>query len=183
MQKSITEEELVPLLLKKSSNGLEILYDNYSATLYGIIQRIVQDEELAEEILKKTFVKIWNNIAQYNPSKDRLQAWLISIARNIALEKLQSSEAKTRAQYDQVQTILGRAEKSGPGSFNPNTSELKELINKMDIEYKQILYLLFFEGFNQNEIALKLNIPLGTVKTRSRMAIFKLRNYFDQHQG
>jgi len=181
-QKPISEEELVPLLLKKSSSGLEILYDSYSATLYGIILRIVQDEELAEEILKKTFIKIWGNIAQYNASKNRLQAWLIGIARNMALENLKSSGTKSRTQYDQVQTILGKAEKSGFGSFNPQTKELKELIDKMDNEYKQILYLLFFEGFNQSEVALKLNIPLGTVKTRSRMAIFKLRYYFEQHQ-
>ncbi len=179
-QKQIFEEELIPLLLKKSSIGLEILYDNYSALLFGVIRRIVQKEDIAEELLKITFIKIWNNFSQYNPAKDRLSAWLISIARNTALDKLRSPDALDKGQYNSIEDLLTRAESFRPSGFDSGTLELREFIETMDIEYKQILYLLFFAGFSQAEVALKLNIPLGTVKSRSRMAILKLRKHFDK---
>jgi RNA polymerase sigma-70 factor (ECF subfamily) len=182
-QKQIIEEELVPLLLKKSSRGLEILYDNYSAVLFGVIHRIIQNDELAEEILKNTFVKIWNNFSQFNPAKDRLDAWFINVARNNALDKMRSSGEIEKDQYRKVENILARAEGSRSFVFDPSNKEVRKLIENMDIEYREILYLLFFAGFSQAEVALKLNIPLGTVKNRSRMAIMKLRNHFDNLQG
>ncbi len=178
--KQISEEELIPLLLKKSSYGLEVLYDNYSSSLYGVIQRIVQNEEVAELLLKITFIKIWNNFSQYNPSKDRLAAWMITIARNTALDKRYSSELQDREQYKSIDKILQDAMPVQASGHNVEVSGLKKLILGMEKEYSQILYLLFFAGFSQSEVALKLNIPLGTVKNRSRTAILKLRTYLDQ---
>lgn len=156
------------------------MYDNYSATLFGVILRIVQNEEIAEEVLKNTFVKIWNNISQYNPTKDRFSAWLIGVARNTAFSKLHSNKDLNRGQYSSVDELLRQADSIMNSGLEPDIKHLKELISKMDIEYRQILYLLYFAGFSQAEVALKLNIPLGTVKTRSRMAVLKLRDYSEK---
>ncbi len=179
-EKQISEEELIPLLLKKSSNGLEVLYDNYSSSLYGVIHRIVQNEEVSELLLKITFIKIWNNFSQYNPSKDRLAAWMITIARNTAMDKRYSSEQQNKGQYKSIEKILAEATPLQAGGNTTEISGLKKLILEMDSEYSQILYLLFYAGFSQSEVALKLNIPLGTVKSRARTAILKLRTYLGQ---
>lgn len=178
--KQISEEELIPLLLKKNSYGLETLYDNYSASLYGVIQRIVQNDEVAELLLKITFIKIWNNFSQYNPSKDRLAAWMITIARNTAMDKRYSIEQQNKGQYKSIEKILAEASPVQAGGSSKEISGLKKLILEMDSEYSQILYLLFYAGFSQSEVALKLNIPLGTVKSRARTAILKLRTYLGQ---
>lgn len=183
IKKQIPEEELVPLLLKKSPKGLEILYDNFSASLFGVIQRIVPNEEIAEELLNKTFSKIWNNISQYNPARDRLSAWMINHARNTAMESLRMTDSLNKSQYKSVENLMADADPAKLTGIGAECKGMKELIGKMDIGYSQILYLLFFAGFSQSEVALKLNIPLGTIKTRSRTAILKLRNYLDKIPG
>ena len=168
------------ILARKGSNELEILYDNYASSLYGVIQRLVQNEEVSEEILKNTFIKIWNNFSLYNPAKDRLSSWMINIARNMAQEKVDSMESKSKDQYESIEKIISRAEPLKTGNLSRGMTGFNDLISKMDAEYSQILYLLFFSGFSQSEVALKLNIPLGTVRNRTRSAILKLRNYLDK---
>ncbi|HNP49634.1 MAG TPA: sigma-70 family RNA polymerase sigma factor, partial [Bacteroidia bacterium] len=88
----ITEEELIRLLSNREEKGIEILYDNYSAALYGVIHRIVQQDEIAEDVLQETFLKIWNNFGQYDSAKGRLFSWMINIARNASIDKVRSKE-------------------------------------------------------------------------------------------
>ncbi len=145
--------------------------------------RMLEDEALAEEVLQETLLKIRENISQYNPVKGRLSAWMIQVVRAIAREKMHSSASLKKFQYSSMEHLLSKTGPETPKHYNPETKGLQDVVNEMDQEYRQILYLLFFAGFNQSEVALKLNIPLGTVKTRSRMAIMKLRNYLDKFSG
>ena len=78
------------MLLAREAKGIEILYDNYSAALYGVIHRIIQNDEIAEDVLQETFLKIWNNFGQYDSVKGRLFSWMINIARNGAIDKIRS---------------------------------------------------------------------------------------------
>jgi RNA polymerase sigma-70 factor (ECF subfamily) len=140
--------------------------------------RIVQNEEVAEDLLQELFLKIWIQFKQYDTSKGRLFTWMINIARNLAIDKIRSREflnaSKTQPLDDAVNTS-----KPGYSSFNPETIGLKDVISKLEPEHREIIDLMYFKGFTQIEVALKLHLPLGTVKTRSRTAIMKLRNYFN----
>jgi RNA polymerase sigma factor (sigma-70 family) len=175
----INEEDLIKKLANGETRGLEILYDNYSAAMYGVILRIVQNDEIAEDLLQESFVKIWNNFAQYDAGKGRLFTWMINICRNLAIDKLRSkdfvNQNKNRPIENSVSGIV-----SVITSYNPDTIGIKEIVHKLEPDYKTIIDLLFFEGYSQAEAAEKLNIPLGTVKTRSRAAIIKLRTLFDR---
>lgn len=172
----IEESQLINLLKGRNSKGLEILYDNFSPALFGVIKRIISEEEIAEDVLQESFIKIWNNFEQYDADKGRLFTWMVNICRNTAIDKIRSSqyihEIKNRSDTNLV------IEEKDSFDLNPDTMDLKNLITKLEPQYKQIVELLYFGGYSQSEAAERLNIPLGTVKTRARTAIQQLKTYF-----
>lgn len=173
----IEEEDLVQLLASREKRGIEILYDNYSSALYGVIHRIVQNDEIAEDVLQETFLKIWNNFPQYDSSKGRLFTWMVNVCRNLAIDKVRSKEFVNQNKNQSIDNAVSISDHKN--SYDPDLIGVRDIVKKLEPEYKQIIDLLFFEGYSQSEAAEKLNIPLGTVKTRSRAAIQRLRNYFD----
>jgi len=175
----ILEEDLVALLVNRDMKGMGILYDNYSAALYGVIYRIVQNDEIAEDVLQDTFLKIWNNFSQYDSGKGRLFTWMVNIARNQSIDKVRSKDFVNQSKNQPLDKIVSFVDMDRSASYNPDTIGLKEMVTKLDIEYRQIIDLIFFEGYSQSEAAEKLSIPLGTIKTRSRAAIMKLRQQFE----
>lgn len=176
----ISEEELVSLLFSKNEKVIEIIYDNYSSAVYGVIFRLVQDKEIAEDILQETFVKIWNNSTQYNSSKGRLFTWIINIARHLAIDKRRSKDFRRGLKNQSLENIVNSNIEAKPSdSTNPELIGLKQLVDKLEPEQKKIIDLIFYGGLTQEEVSEKLGIPLGTVKTRSRNALIMLRKNFD----
>jgi RNA polymerase sigma factor (sigma-70 family) len=176
----IAEEDLISLLSIKNKRAIEILYDNYSSTAFGIIFRIVKDEKVSEDILQETFIRIWNNSWQYKSSKGRLFTWIINIARHLAIDKLRSKESINISKNQSLEKIVSHnIQASTTDSVTPELIGLRELVDALNPEQKNVIDLLYFGGFTQNEVAEKLQIPLGTVKTRSRNALLNLRVQFE----
>ena len=169
------EEQLVRLLQGLDKSAFSYLDDHYSASIFGVISRIVPDEEIAADVLQESFLKIWNNISSYDKSKGRLFTWMLNIARNTAIDETRSKQFKVSEQNhdieDSVDIIDSRI------SALPKTDHigLKEVVSKLRTEHQEIIELLYFKGYTQEETAKELNIPLGTIKTRSRSAIQQLR--------
>ncbi len=180
MTKKIKIEEniLVKMLSDRNSKALEILYDNYSAAMYGVIHRIIQNDAVAEDVLQEAFIKIWNNFHQYDALKGRLFTWMINLCRNLSIDKVRSKEFNNQRKNQGIENAVFSVGSGSISSYNPDTIGVKEIIQKLEPEYKMVIDLLFFEGYSQSEAAEKLNIPLGTVKTRSRAALQKLRTLF-----
>lgn len=172
---SLSEEDLVSRLFKKDKQAFSYLYDNYSPALYGVIFRIVQEEEMAADVMQETFVKIWNNFSQYDKTKGKLFTWLVNIARNLAIDLTRSKSFKNQSKNLELDKIVGYIDSHKSTSFNPDQIGLKALLEKLKPEQRDIIDLAYFKGYTQAEIAEALNIPLGTVKTRMRMAIMQLR--------
>lgn len=175
----IAEEELVKLLREKSRQGISILYDNYSSALYGVIHRIVQDDEIAEDVLQECFVKIWANFGQYDATKGRLFTWIINIARNMGIDKVRSKQFINYRKNQSIDSTVSSLDSGHYQTFNPDLIGIREAVRKLEPDYRQIIDLMYFGGYSQSEIAEKLNMPLGTVKTRSRAAIMRLRNLME----
>ncbi len=173
----IEEEELIQLLVDRDKRGIEILYDNYSSALYGVIHRIVQKDEIAEDVLQEAFLKIWNNFMQYDSAKGRLFTWMVNLCRNLSIDKVRSKEFVNQNKNQSIDNAVSISDHKN--SYDPDLIGVRDIVKKLEPEYKQIIDLLFFEGYSQSEAAEKLNIPLGTVKTRSRAAIQRLRKYFE----
>ena len=173
--KKYSQDELVSLLQNKDVQAFNYLYDNYSAALYGIIYKMVEDKELAEDILQEAFVKIWNNFSSYNNTKGRLFTWLLNITRNLAIDTLRSKsykkQVKIQGYENSVDNFIDNT--SGTGQFD--SLGIRRHLTLLKKDQKQIIDLAYFSGFTQEEIAKQLSIPLGTVKTRMRTAIMELR--------
>lgn len=177
---TLDEQDLVVYLQKGESFSLEYIYDHYSAALFGIILKILQGRrEVAEDVLQETFIKIWHNRVQYSNTKGSLFTWMLNIARNTAIDKLRSPEfnaqSVNRVPFDSV-SIDNEIHADIPDYAE--SANLREILSKLPIEQLQIIDLMYFQGYTQSEIAEKFSIPLGTIKSRARLAIESLRVIF-----
>jgi RNA polymerase sigma-70 factor (ECF subfamily) len=175
-----TQQELILLLRNNSREGFEYLYDHYSPALYGIILKIVKDEDRATDVLQDAFLKIWKNITGYNVEKGTLFTWILNIARNTAIDKLRV-EVKT----DKVLNLenITETELSNVAIFNPSPSlmDVRDIVETLLPERKILIDMVYFQGYTQEEASQKLNLPLGTVKSRVRKALQELRDIFSVH--
>jgi RNA polymerase sigma-70 factor (ECF subfamily) len=171
---SIETHVLVSLLKQKNRNAFSILYDKYSSYMYGLICRIVHDQTAAEDVLQEVFVKIWKNIENFDEEKGALYTWLINIARYTAIDYLRSSQRKQQLKNQIVTGNEYIEEKPCPGFADE--MGLKSMVSKLEPKYREVIDLLYFYGYTQDEVSKKLHLPLGTVKTRARAALQILRN-------
>ena len=172
---SLSEEELVLALQRREKIAAEALYDMYSASLFGVIVRIVNDDALAEDILQDTFVKIWNSFSSYSTEKGRLFTWMVNIARNLAIDKIRSKDFKNQTKNRELENNVTFIDEQRNTVYKPELLGVKDLVEQLKPEQKSILDLVYFKGYTHVEAADELGVPLGTIKTRLRMAITQLR--------
>ena len=174
----ISEQELVARLQRNDRTAYEYLYDNYSAALYGVIHRIVTNEETANDVLQEAFVKIWNGIKSYDPQKGKLFTWMLNISRNMAIDKTRSKGFNNSQKNQSTENVVSQIGRLKSDDIKPEHIGLAELVEKLDPNEKFLIDLMYFKGYTQSEIAEEYNIPLGTVKTRLRSATMNLRKIF-----
>lgn len=173
---ALSEEDLVSRLRARDSTAMSFLYDSYSATLFGVVLKIVKIEETAEDVLQESFVKIWNTFDSYDTSKGRLFTWMINICRNQAIDTVRSKQHRVN---NLTQDINKNVRSIFPADgFKPEHVGVRDIIDSLNPEQKQVIDLMYFEGLTQSEIAEEYNIPLGTVKTRARSAVKLLSRFF-----
>ncbi len=171
------ETEIIQSLKEGDKNALGQVYDRYGAALYGVVLRIVQSPEVAEEVVQDVFVKIYRNIGSYDEAKGRFSTWALNIARNAAIDSTRTSEHRNRHKTEPFDFLV--YQQAHPSTTNPvETIGLRELVGKLDEKYRRVIDLAYFQGFTQTEIEQAMNIPIGTVKTRLRLAIKELRKLF-----
>ncbi|MDQ6903708.1 MAG: sigma-70 family RNA polymerase sigma factor, partial [Bacteroidota bacterium] len=159
----------------RDQSAFAYLYDNYSAALFGVIFKMLEDRELAEDVLQEAFIKIWNNFANYDSLKGRLFTWMMNLTRNLTIDTIRSKGYKKQSKIRNTENSVDNI------SNNANTAEsfdalgIRKHLTLLKNDQKQIIDLAYFGGFTQEEISNTLGIPLGTVKTRMRTAIFELR--------
>ena len=171
----IDQDQLVARLRAKKADAFSYLYDNYSAAIYGSISRIINDEDVAQEVLQDAFMKFWDKIDQYDAKKGRFFTWMVNISRNLAIDKLRSKEMKKAGKTDTIETYVSGIERSKLNHLNVDGIGLKETLATLREEERFILEMAYFKGYTQSEISDEFDIPLGTVKTRLRMGLKNLR--------
>ncbi len=173
----MTQEELLPLVLKKDDRAFTLLYDMYSKNLYGVIYNLIRDREEAEDVLQEVFVKIWKNIEKYNESKGRFFTWILNIARNTTIDKLRSKGFNNSQKNLSSDNFVHLLDDSNKLTNRIDTIGIREFVKKLKPKCIQIIDLLFFKGYTQQEASEELEIPLGTVKTQNRNCMNDLRNF------
>ncbi len=176
---SLSEEDLIQALRNHEKIAVESLYDMYSASLYGVISRIVIDTPTSEDVLQETFVKIWNSFSNYSTEKGRLFTWMVNIARNLAIDKIRSKDYKNQSKNHELENNVTFIDEQQNTVYKPELMGIKNLVETLKPEQKSILDLVYFKGYTHVEAAEELGIPLGTIKTRLRMAIQELRKHFN----
>ena len=173
--KKYSEEELVMLLQRQDKQAFSYLYDNYSSALNGIIYRMVDNRELAEDILQEAFIKIWNNFNNYDTGKGRLFTWMLNITRNLTIDTLRSKGYKKQAKISSDENSVGNFADDSKAAERFDALGIRNQLANLKPEQRSIIDLAYFGGFTQDEISKQMGIPLGTVKTRMRSAIIELR--------
>lgn len=166
------------MLQSKDEKAFNYLYDNYSGALYGVIWKVLNIEELSNDVLQEVFVKIWKNIDQYDSSKGRLYTWMLNIARNMAIDTLRSKRYQQDQKTTDIENTVYTNDSSRTSFNNTDTLGLRKSVMNLKPEFRTLIDLAYFQGYTQDEISKTLNIPLGTVKTRLRNAIIELKTVF-----
>ncbi|PRZ20647.1 RNA polymerase sigma factor [Flavobacterium granuli] len=173
----MTQEELLVLIYKKDDKAFTHLYDMYSKSLFSVIHVLVRNREEAEDVLQDVFVKIWKNIDSYQESKGRFYTWIINIARNTAIDMLRSKNFNNSQKNLSSDNFVHLLDDSSKLINKVDTIGMQEFVKRLKPKCIQIIDLLFFKGYTQQEASEELAIPLGTVKTHNRNCINDLRNY------
>lgn len=174
---NMTQEDILPLILKKDDKAFTTLYNMYSKSLYSVISNLIREQEDAEDVLQEVFVKIWKNIESYNESKGRFYTWILNIARNTAIDKLRSKGFNNSQKNLSSDNFVHLLDDSNKLTNRIDTIGIQEFVKKLKPKCIQLIELLFFQGYTQQEASDELEIPLGTVKTQNRNCINDLRNY------
>jgi RNA polymerase sigma-70 factor (ECF subfamily) len=158
----MTQEELLVLVYRKDERAFTHIYDMYSKSLFSVINVLVSNREEAD-VLQEVFVKIWKNIDSYNESKGRFYTWILNIARNTSIDKLRSknfNNSQKNLSSDNFVHLLD----DNKLVDKVDTIGINEFVKKLKPKCIQIIDLLFFKGYTQQEASEELEIPLGTVK-------------------
>ncbi|HCW08087.1 MAG TPA: hypothetical protein DGG95_12065 [Cytophagales bacterium] len=160
---------------QKEQSALDYLYDHYAGALYGVVLRVIKDEDIAQEVLQDAFLKIWEKIDSYDSSKGKLFTWMLNVTRNLAIDRTRSKEMSKARKTDDLAISVNRVDRQEYLEIQIESIGLKEILNRLSDEQRFVIEHLYLKGFTQSELAEEFNIPLGTVKTRTRLALNELR--------
>jgi RNA polymerase sigma-70 factor (ECF subfamily) len=168
-------------LIYRDLAAFRALYGRYGNLVYSTVLRIVRDPQIAEDMVQEIFLRLWRRPESYVANRGRFATWLTSVSRNRAVDELRSR--KRRFRYETASPEEQERELPAPGADDPAlTAELSDqrrlilaALDGLPPEQRQIIELAYFGGLTQQEIAERLSQPLGTVKTRIRLGMQKLR--------
>ena len=178
---------LMRRIVEADETALGALYDRWVRSLYSLVLHLLKDPDEAEDVVEETFWQAWKKADSYEPSKGAVSTWLLTIGRRKALDRLR---AKRRSGADTVSGDFSFADlpSTAPDpSMEVEGAELREQVrnalSELPDEQREVLELGYFSGLSQSEIAEATGQPLGTVKTRMRLAMQKLREPLSMHRG
>lgn len=174
-KKTYHQDELIVLIKERNQEAFAYLYDNYSKALFGVINNIINDQEESEDVLQNMFLKIWNNFDSYDSSKGRLYTWMLNIGRNLAIDSTRSKHEKVKNKIQETSDFVYHKNNLFVEDNSHETIGLKVMVDGLKDDQREIIDLAYYQGYTQDEISKKLNLPLGTVKTKVRQALLALR--------
>ena len=175
-QEQGSDVELLHAVARGDEGALARLYDQYRVILFGLLVRILNSREEAEDVLQEVFLQVWKRAKDFDQQRGRPFTWLVTLARSRAIDRIRQLGARQRLADSAAQNASGEASDAVTDTLH---SEQREIVARalatLPEEQRHTLNLAYFEGLTQSEIAQKLGTPLGTVKTRMRSGMIKLR--------
>ena len=177
---TLPDDALLRLISSGRAEALSELYDRYGRLIYSLALRIAGDGLIAEELTQEVFLQVWRNAAYYQVERGRVVTWMASITRYRSIDRLRRVRSRPPIQDLGDISLDSLAEDSNPApeevvSLMQQRRQVQEAVDHLPPDQKQVLLLAFYKGYSHSEIAESLGLPLGTVKTRIRLGMQKLR--------
>jgi RNA polymerase sigma-70 factor (ECF subfamily) len=177
--------QLLSMIQQQDRGALEALYDKYGGAVYSLAMRMLSDSGAAQEVTQDTFFNVWRRASSYHSQRGKVTSWLFSIAHHRTIDELR----RRRRVQSQVQDGVDLTNKPSEGADDPvayataqyERSQLKDALHTLRVEQREVVELAYFGGLTHSEIAKHLDQPLGTVKTRMRLGLRKLREALGPH--
>jgi RNA polymerase sigma-70 factor (ECF subfamily) len=178
--------QLIRRIAAGEQDALGQLYDSTNRTVFGLIVRILNDPAAAEEVALEVYTQVWRQASSYDPRRGTPSAWLLTIARSRAIDRFRSTDQARRRQEPLSTVETARADITDPEE-SASEAERRELVraalDALPPEQREVIELAYFGGLSHSEIAERCSLPLGTVKTRTRLAMVRLRTALGSLEG
>ena len=172
----VSDIELIHAIARGDEPSLAFLYDRYSSILLGLLLRILHSRAEAEDVLQEVFIQIWRQASDFDAARGQVFTWLVTLARSRAIDRLRALDARDRAAKGAAREVSEGVRSTDDDAFRSEQREIVlRALAEIPEDQRRALLLAYFEGLTQSEIAALLGEPLGTVKTRMRAGLIKLR--------
>jgi RNA polymerase sigma-70 factor (ECF subfamily) len=174
------DRALIAAIATGDSNALEQLYERYAAAVYRVALRVLKNRELAEDVVQEVFWRVWRRSASFANERGRVAQWLFGIAHNLCIDELRRMRARPVAIYEDAehpliqQLIDEQSDVPAAAWATEQRQAITEAMRELPAAQRQAIALAYFDGMSHQEIATRLNRPLGTIKTRVRSGLHKL---------
>jgi RNA polymerase sigma-70 factor (ECF subfamily) len=175
-QAQTSDLEVLRAIAGGDEQALSALYDRYRLILFGLILRILHSQQEAEDVLQEVFLQVWRRASDFDETRGRPFTWLVTLARSRAIDRLRSLGSRERTAQEAARSTPDSISDAADDAVKSEQGEIvRKALRELPDEQRRTLLLAYFEGLTQTEIAERLNTPLGTVKTRMRSGMIKLR--------
>ncbi len=180
---SLGDENLLTLIAHGDKDALECFYERYSTQVFSLARYMLKDEAIAEEIAQDVFLAVWQKASTFKANRGSPKGWLMSIAHHRVIDHVRSAK-RARASMDRMAQEMASLEKlyqvrtEDEALRNIESQEIAKALQSIPEAQRTVILMSYFQGYSQSEIAEILDQPLGTVKTRIRLGMQKLRSIF-----
>lgn len=175
----ITDLDLLGRIATGDQEALGLLYDRYERVVFSLAYRVVQDQQTAEEVVQDVFTTVWQKHALYQPAQAQFSTWLLQITRNRALDVLKTRRRRQQETVQDDAILYNVADTESQTEEHTlkklESEEIRVALGELNAEQHDVIHRMYFDGWTQQEISERQEIPLGTVKSRVRLALNKLR--------
>jgi RNA polymerase sigma-70 factor (ECF subfamily) len=182
----LADEDLLTLVERGDSEAFEVLYDRHARVAYSLAFRLLGERTAAEDLVQEAFLAVWRLTAAYSAERGSVRTWLLAIVHNRGVDQLRRQSAMSRRQeaLESVALVSGDAPDTADAAVDRALAgEVRKGLDGLPAEQEQVLSLAYFSGFTQQEIAEMLMVPLGTVKSRMRLGLERLRRGLGEPGG
>lgn len=173
----LNDTDLMRHVVQRDQTALSELYERYGNPVYGLALRVVQNTQLAEEVTQDTFLKVWNQAQSWDPTRGQLISWLLTITRYTAIDRLRREWRQPNlvgAPVEEIPNLFSALDMVGDARWHDGQL-LAALLEQLPSEQAEVVQLAFYQGMTHTEMSERLGLPLGTVKTRVRLGLQKLK--------
>ena len=179
----LRDDQLITLIARGEKDALEAFYDRHARQVFSLARYMLKEESLAEEATQDIFLNLWLKAASYNPERGAPKAWFMSVAHHRIIDVIKARKRRGQSMNQEPHELLDLHPSDRPSTEDQvqqtlSREQVISVLATLPEGQREVIVMAYFEGYSQSEIASKLDQPLGTVKTRIRLAMQKLRAAF-----